>query len=293
MLSQKRQRGEIEKQKISCIMVKNPVHTLGTQREDGIFMKLKRIEAALLCAVLVASLCSVTSFASSCAQIRESVLRLHVLANSDSDADQALKLQVRDAVLEEGAHVFDGSLTAGEAEQAIEQALPQLERAARSEVMKRGYTYEVHITVSEEYFDTRTYEDEVTLPAGRYRAVRVIIGSGEGHNWWCVMFPPMCLPAAQGGVDLDGVLDGKEEKIVRSSPKYEPRFKIVEWIERLREYLREGSEEDGLETDYFTVTKVDQESTTESKTKPLSIWQGLFPLLWDGQADGREGRLAI
>ena len=116
MLSQKRQRGEIEKQKISCIMVKNPVHTLGTQREDGIFMKLKRIEAALLCAVLVASLCSVTSFASSCAQIRESVLRLHVLANSDSDADQALKLQVRDAVLEEGAHIFDGSLTAGEAE---------------------------------------------------------------------------------------------------------------------------------------------------------------------------------
>ena len=107
------------------------------------------------------------------------------------------------------------------------------------------------------------------------------------------MFPPMCLPAAQGGVDLDGVLDGKEEKIVRSSPKYEPRFKIVEWIERLREYLREGSEEDGLETDYFTVTKVDQESTTESKTKPLPIWQGLFPLLWDGQADGREGRLAI
>ena len=208
-------------------------------------MKLKRIEAALLCAVLVASLCSVTSFASSCAQIRESVLRLHVLANSDSDADQALKLQVRDAVLEEGAHIFDGSLTADEAEQAIEQALPRLEQAARSEVMKRGYTYEVHITVSEEYFDTRTYEDEVTLPAGRYRAVRVIIGNGEGHNWWCVMFPPMCLPAAQGGVELDGVLDGKEEKIVRTSPKYEPRFKIVEWIERLREYLRDEPEEDG------------------------------------------------
>ena len=99
MLSQKRQRSEIEKQKISCIMVKNPVHTLGTQREDGIFMKLKRIEAALLCAVLVASLCSVTSFASSCAQIRESVLRLHVLANSDSDADQALKLQNRKSVV--------------------------------------------------------------------------------------------------------------------------------------------------------------------------------------------------
>lgn len=232
-------------------------------------MKFKRIEAALLCAVFLVSICSVTGFASSCAQIRESVLRLHVLANSDSDADQKLKLQVRDAVLKEGAHIFDGSLTAGEAEQAIEKAIPRLERAARSEVIARGYTYDVHITVSEEYFDTRTYEDEVTLPAGRYRAVRVIIGEGEGHNWWCVMFPPMCLPAAQGGVELDDVLDKQEEKIVRSNPKYEPRFKIVEWIERLREYLRDDPTEDAT-TDYFTVTQLPEETET------LSVGQNLF-----------------
>ena len=203
-------------------------------------MKLKRIEAALLCAVLVASLCSVTSFASSCAQIRESVLRLHVLANSDSDADQALKLQVRDAVLEEGAHIFDGSLTAGEAEQAIEQALPQLERAARSEVMKRGYTYEVHITVSEEYFDTRTYEDEVTLPAGRYRAVRVIIGSGEGHNWWCVMYPNMCFSNTMYEVidedarsSLKRVLSEDEYQQVLASGDYQVKFKSFEILKGL------------------------------------------------------------
>ena len=97
------------------------------------------------------------------------------------------------------------------------------------------------------------------------------------------MFPPMCLPAAQGGVELDGVLDGKEEKIVRTSPKYEPRFKIVEWIERLREYLRDEPEEDGVTTDYFTVTKVDQ----EAKTEPLYIRQVLFPLLRNGRADER------
>lgn len=234
-------------------------------------MRFKRIEAALLCAVLIVSVCSVTGFASSCAQIRESVLRLHVLANSDSDADQTLKLQVRDAVLAEGAHIFDGSLTADEAERAIEQALPQLEQAARSEVLARGYSYSVRITVSEEYFDTRTYEDAVTLPAGRYRAVRVIIGEGEGHNWWCVMFPPMCLPAAQGGVELDGVLDGQEEKIVRSNPKYEPRFKIVEWIERLREYLRDEPEESGAATDYFTVTQMAQ-TTAPAAALQIFAW---------------------
>lgn len=233
-------------------------------------MKFKRIEAALLCAVLLVSVCSVTGFASSCAQIRENVLRLHVLANSDSEADQNLKLQVRDAVLAEGAHIFDGSLTADEAEQAIEQALPQLEQAARSEVITRGYTYDVHIAVSEEYFDTRTYEDEVTLPAGRYRAVRVIIGEGEGRNWWCVMFPPMCLPAAQGGVELDGVLDRPEEKIVRANPKFEPRFKIIEWVERLREYLREESEEIDATTDYFTVTQ-----TPEETAAPAAGWKAL------------------
>ena len=223
-------------------MVKNPVHTLGTQREDGIFMKLKRIEAALLCAVLVASLCSVTSFASSCAQIRESVLRLHVLANSDSDADQALKLQVRDAVLEEGAHIFDGSLTADEAEQAIEQALPRLEQAARSEVMKRGYTYEVHITVSEEYFDTRTYEDEVTLPAGRYRAVRVIIGNGEGHNWWCVMYPPLCIPAAETVESDDETAKdyfSKEELDLMENPDdYQVKLKCVEVFKGLKSKIK-------------------------------------------------------
>lgn len=235
-------------------------------------MRFKRIEAALLCALLVVSVCSVTGFASSCAQIRESVLRLHVLANSDSDADQKLKLQVRDAVLAEGAHIFDGSLTADEAEQAIEQALPRLEQAARGEVIARGYSYDVRITVSEEYFDTRTYEDEVTLPAGRYRAVRVIIGDGKGRNWWCVMFPPMCLPAAQGGVELDGVLDGQEEKIVRSSPKYEPRFKIVEWIERLREYLREGPEPEPAQTDYFTVTTPQKETPAPAAGLNILAW---------------------
>lgn len=226
-------------------------------------MRLKRIEAALLCAVLLVSLLSITSFSSACSQIRESVLRLHVLANSDSDADQSLKLQVRDAVLAEGAHIFDGSLTAEEAEAAIAKALPQLEQAARDEIQAQGYSYDVRITLSEEFFTTRTYDGKITLPAGRYRAVRVIIGKGEGHNWWCIMFPPLCLPTAQGSASLDGVLTGRQERIVRSSPLYEPRFKIVEWIERLREALKDEPDSEA-ETDYFTVTQLPKEAFRET-----------------------------
>lgn len=218
-------------------------------------MKFKRIEAAILCAVFLAAMMSIANFSSACSQIRESVLRLHVLANSDSEADQELKLQVRDAVLAEGAHIFDGSLTVEQAESAIAQSLPQLERAARDEIKARGYSYDVHVTLSEEFFETRTYDNNITLPAGRYRAVRVIIGAGEGHNWWCIMFPPLCLPAAQSNADLSDMLSEREERVVHSSPKYEPRFKIVEWIERLREALRNEPEQETT-TDYFTVTQL-------------------------------------
>ena len=127
------------------------------------------------------------------------------------------------------------------------------------------------VELTDTAFPTREY-DGFTLPAGTYLALRVVIGAGEGHNWWCVMFPPMCLPAAQGGVELDDVLDKQEEKIVRSNPKYEPRFKIVEWIERLREYLRDDPTEDAT-TDYFTVTQLPEETET------LSIGQTLFSVV--------------
>ena len=139
-------------------------------------------------------------------------------------------LQIRD-----GAELFDGTVTADEAKAKIEPQKAELEAAAREVIEREGYDYPVSVNVVNEYFATRCYGD-LTMPAGRYTAVKVVIGEGAGHNWWCVMFPPLCLPAAQDrGGNIDAFLDGDELKVVESSGRYEPRFKIVEIIEELRE----------------------------------------------------------
>lgn len=197
-----------------------------------LFLKLQSV---LLALAIIFALLSVAVFAYDCSRVREDVLRMHVIANSDSEGDQNLKLKVRDAVLECGAQLFDGTVTADEAKAKIEPKTAELEAAARAVIEQEGYDYPVKVSVTNEYFSTRCY-GSLTMPAGKYTAVKVVIGEGAGHNWWCVMFPPLCLPAAQErDGDIDAFLDDGELKVVRSSTKYEPRFKIVELIERFRE----------------------------------------------------------
>lgn len=180
---------------------------------------------------VVAAVFSVVSFASGCAEVRRDVLRLHVVGASDSEFDQSLKLKVRDAVLEKGGELFDGTVTADEAEKIITPRIDELKAVAEAVLKENGCDYKVDITVGEEYFTTRCYE-KFTMPAGVYTALRVNIGSAEGKNWWCVMFPPLCLPAAS--VDADAFFTDDEMKIVSASPKYEPRFKIVEIYESIK-----------------------------------------------------------
>ncbi len=197
--------------------------------------KLMKIQAVVFAAVFAAGACSVGAFAYNCSRVRSDVLRMHVIANSDCSADQQLKLMVRDAVLERGAQLFDGTVTADEARRKIEPHKAELEAAAREVIERAGYDYPVSVNVVNEYFATRCY-GSLTMPAGRYTAVKVVIGEGAGHNWWCVMFPPLCLPAAQDrGGNLDAFFDDGELKVVESSGRYEPRFKIIEIIEKLKE----------------------------------------------------------
>ena len=197
--------------------------------------KLMKIQAVVFAAVFAAGACSVGAFAYNCSRVRSDVLRMHVIANSDCSADQQLKLMVRDAVLERGAQLFDGTVTADEARRKIEPHTAELEAAAREVIERAGYDYPVSVNVVNEYFATRCY-GSLTMPAGRYTAVKVVIGEGAGRNWWCVMFPPLCLPAAQDrGGNLDAFFDDGELKVVESSGRYEPRFKIVEIIEKLKE----------------------------------------------------------
>ena len=194
--------------------------------------KILRLEASVLIAVILACSLNMVSFAKQCDSIRNKMLRMHVIANSDSEKDQDLKLKVRDAVLLAGKEVFDGSITADEAQEKIIPHISYLEQVAKKVIIENGFDYDVNITVQKEFFDTRVYDNSVTLPAGYYTAVKVIIGEGEGKNWWCVMFPPMCLPTVSSKGSTEDVLNSQENEIVTNSGKYKVRFKIVEWYER-------------------------------------------------------------
>lgn len=192
-----------------------------------------RIEISVLIALVLCCVINVNAFSKQCDSIREKMLRMHVIANSDSVEDQELKLKVRDAVLEEGKELFDGSVTSEDAEKILVPHIEELEKVALETIKSEGFDYKVKITVGEEYFKTRTYDNSVTLPAGYYTAVKVVIGEGQGQNWWCVMFPPMCLPAANAECELSDVLNDDETDIVTNSEKYKFKFKIVEILEDL------------------------------------------------------------
>lgn len=192
-----------------------------------------RIEISVLIALVLCCLMSINAFSEKCDSIRDKMLRMHVIANSDSVEDQQLKIKVRDAVLEAGEKFFDGSVTSEEAEKILVPHIKELEEVALETIKNEGFDYKVKITVGEEYFKTRTYDNSVTLPAGYYTAVKVVIGEGVGQNWWCVMFPPMCLPAANAECEISDVLTDEETDIVTDSEKYKIRFKFVEFLEDL------------------------------------------------------------
>lgn len=197
---------------------------------------MKTLEKSLLLALVITILISFTGFAAGCEDIPNHVLRLHVLANSDSNADQALKLKVRDRIVAESAGLFDGASSRQDAEKIASENLQKLQDAAQDEVIRDGYQYPVRVYLTNMYFTTRQY-DTVTLPAGTYDALRVEIGSGAGHNWWCVIFPPLCLPAAEKREDLKDVLNPNELRIVDGSGSYIVRFKTLEAYEQVKAWL--------------------------------------------------------
>ena len=195
---------------------------------------LRRWELALMLAVAMAGLLGVRLGAEQQA-LSGQMIRLHVVANSDSQADQALKLQVRDAVLEQSA-VYTAGLDRQDALEALREALPHLGQIAADTVARAGYRYPVRLSVEEAWFPTKEYQD-FALPAGTYTALRVELGEARGKNWWCVVFPPLCLgsvtqQAAQAGFTQDelGLITGGDEG-------YVIRFKLMEWWEELKNLL--------------------------------------------------------
>ena len=201
--------------------------------------KLRLWEAALFLAFGLTLTTSVWSSASASA-LAGQVLRLHVVANSDTQEDQVLKLQVRDAVLEQADLLLEDVTDRGEAEAVLSQQLQALAEAGAAVVAGAGYDYPVTVSLEDCWFPTKVY-DGFSLPAGTYRALRIVIGEGGGQNWWCVVFPPLCLgsvteevasTAAQAGLSEDQV-----SLITGRDGGYVVKFKLMEWWDSLIQAL--------------------------------------------------------
>ncbi len=207
-------------------------------------MKRKRIlkvcgvlSAVLICATfLVVGLCPVRGEEA----VYESVVRLHVLANSDSEEDQARKLRVRDAILEVTAPLMEGCEDREEAVRVLEERKGTLIEAAEAALRSEGCEDTVTVTLSWEEYPERRY-DSFCFPSGEYLSLRVMIGEAEGQNWWCCLYPPLCRSAATVGQKegeeafIEVGLTPSQYKIITETdkPVYKARFKLLELIKGL------------------------------------------------------------
>lgn len=200
-------------------------------------INVKQAEAAALIGMALSVFCAgFCGLAESRGRIADTVFRLHILANSDSDSDQKLKLAVRDEVLRETAYLFENNISAEEAASAAEAHLDEIKAAAERVVAESGKDYKVNCEVTEMRFDSRVYGD-ITMPAGEYSALRITIGEAAGKNWWCVMFPPLCIPAAESEktvIEDSGAFSPEEIELLENPENYECRFYFLELLDRLK-----------------------------------------------------------
>ncbi len=197
---------------------------------------IKKAEISVIIGLIVSIIVSTVSFGYECNKIRNDVIRLHIIANSDSKADQAVKIKVRDALLEYGKEMFSGNVNVDNAQEKLKIYKQYLIETANSVLEENGMNYKSEIYLTKEYFSTRQYED-FTMPAGEYLALKVVLGEGVGKNWWCVMFPPLCLPAASERSDLNVVFTEKGAAIIKNKDNYAIKFKIIEIVEELRQKI--------------------------------------------------------
>ena len=237
---------------------------------------MRKIEIAavlgLICAIFFGSL---SDFSQTISHLQEDVLRLHILANSDSEEDQALKLMVRDRLLDHAEILFSGCDTPEEIrERAIEQK-ETIRLLAQEVVEENGCDAQVTVQLVHMKFDEKQY-DEITMPAGDYDALRILIGEAEGQNWWCVMYPPLCLPAA--GQILSDTETAKEYfdestlEILENPPKFEIRFKCLEWWDTLKTRISDSYFSEKLKQD-FTETPQNESMMKPEKNTGIGITQ--------------------
>jgi len=216
----------------------------GTSRRNSLIFKL--VAAVLFISLVTTGIVTANYSNNVNNGLSESLIRLHVIANSDSAADQALKRDVRDKILEYMKVQLKDSKNIDETKDIIKRDMGTIEEIARREIARQGKEYSVRTTLGNYPFPTKTYGD-IALPAGYYQALRVVIGKGDGANWWCVLFPPLCFVDATHGTvpdsvknDLKNVLSKDEYSIVTSTDSdtdipVKVKFKIVELFQKSKQ----------------------------------------------------------
>lgn len=203
----------------------------------------KRIEWAAALALLLTLLISAFYLHGASGQqaaLAKKMVRLHVLANSDSEQDQERKLLVKDAVFARTEELLCQAEDQRQAEALLADALPELERLAEETLRENGSTETVAAELTDADFFTRYY-DGFTLPAGEYRALRIVIGEGKGQNWWCVVYPPLCSAGEETLTDAAaraGLTEAELRLIQSGEGRYLLRFRSLELLQRLRAWLK-------------------------------------------------------
>ncbi|HOP10678.1 MAG TPA: stage II sporulation protein R [Oscillospiraceae bacterium] len=196
--------------------------------------KITFIFIAAAMALVICVLSGFTEFSDECEVVRENTIRLRIVANSDSDFDQDLKLQIRDALTEQFQDVFAGAESKAEAAAAAQKALDDFEDTANHILKKSGVDYSASAELTDRYFDTTDY-GEFMLPAGTYTTVQLTLGEGKGKNWFCIAFPPLCISASSDQeAQLEAYLDQNGWKFASKKSGYVLKFKLVELIEKWR-----------------------------------------------------------
>lgn len=196
--------------------------------------KTKLFNLALVSALIFCMIFSMVGFTDSCEEMHENIIRIRIIANSDSDYDQALKIKIRDSVLKASKEIYKDSDSYDLAVDATEDNLDNFLSVAQNTVYESGFDYKVSVDFRKEFFETRVYDD-FTLPAGFYETAVFTVGDGKGKNWWCVIFPRVCVGACSDR--LETTLSKDTAKVAYGGSKFTVKFKTVEIFEKIKKFF--------------------------------------------------------
>ena len=197
---------------------------------------MKKLFKSMCAGLVITSLFIFLPFEKECRAISDEVLRIHILADSDSEADQNLKLKVRDAVLEFTDGLYSNVTSKEEAIEITNDYIDEIIEVSESTLRENDCKKSVTAEITQMNFNTRYYGD-ITMPSGNYTALRLKIGSGEGKNWWCVMYPSLCLYTASDANTLEDELTKEQYEVISDDKKYQFRFKFLEYFDLICDFF--------------------------------------------------------